>query len=230
MRPYRPIHYTISTKQHITIPYSTISVLPQLDESVETLNCSCNYLTSLPHLPHGLKYLNCSSNKIRRLPKLPSTLRTLVCDENELTELPELPEGLDVLSCINNKITHLPLLPASLKTINISFNPVVCLPPLPIGIITLICSYTHITGINHIPSSTIVATMHSSKIQVVPEIIGLEGGWVVRFENTPLIFAYDGDNNSEYMANRKAYIRISNQCWNAWRTEDTVASLSYSDL
>jgi len=60
--------------------------LPELPNSLETLDCYSNKLTSLPKLPDLLEYLDCNDNKITSLPKLPDTLNYLHCSNNKFEE------------------------------------------------------------------------------------------------------------------------------------------------
>ena len=77
-------------------------------------------LTKLPELPNSLKTLNCSYNpNLTSLPELPNSLKTLYCNDNQnLSELPELPNSLKKLVCIGNvNLTSLPELPINCRCI-----------------------------------------------------------------------------------------------------------------
>jgi len=89
------------------------------------LNISWLNITSLPELPNSLKTLDCSDTQITSLPKLPQSLQALYCYNTQLTSLPELPNSLQKLFCFNTQITSLPELPDSLHTLYCSNTPLI---------------------------------------------------------------------------------------------------------
>src|SRR6185437_12062320 len=60
-------------------------------------------ISLLHNLPDNLQILNCSFCGLTNLSKLPSMLEELNCRGNALTQLPEVPKNLKVLKCSNNK-------------------------------------------------------------------------------------------------------------------------------
>jgi hypothetical protein len=109
----------------------SLTILPPLPITVDTLICNDNNLTSLPTLPNSLTYIICSNNNLTSLPSLPVGLRYLYCNYNKLTSLPNLPNSLIFLACIFNQLTSLPTLNTSLVILACFGNPINCLPILP---------------------------------------------------------------------------------------------------
>jgi E3 ubiquitin-protein ligase SspH2 len=58
----------------------------------------------LPELPNSLQSLSCSDNKLSSLPELPNSLRLLDLDYNQFTSLPKLPNSLEEFYCHNNQL------------------------------------------------------------------------------------------------------------------------------
>ena len=109
----------------------SLTSLPALPNSLQTLVCSGSSLTSLPALPNTLTNLQCYSNNLTSLPSLPNLLQTLVCSNNSLTTLPTLPNTLTCLDCTFNNIACFPTFPNSItdsNNIQIYANPYNCLP------------------------------------------------------------------------------------------------------
>ena len=96
---------------------NSLTSLPTLPESLDTLICNFNHLTSFPTLPSTLKYLDCSYNYLTPLPNLPNSLITLICYSNQFWSLPSLPSSLSYLDCSLNLLNNLPALPNSLLTL-----------------------------------------------------------------------------------------------------------------
>jgi len=92
-----------------------LTTLPALNPSLQRLNCYNNQLTSLLPLNPSLQRLDCSHNKLTLLPALNPSLQRLWCDNNQLTSLPELNPSLQFLYCHNNQLTSLPELNPSLQ-------------------------------------------------------------------------------------------------------------------
>jgi uncharacterized repeat protein (TIGR01451 family) len=81
----------------------------QYFDSLNTLFCNDNLLTSLPPLPPVLCSLNCMNNQLTSLPVLPPSL---MCG----------------LECQNNNISCFPTFPNNLGWLDLSGNPFTCLP------------------------------------------------------------------------------------------------------
>ncbi|MFT3911203.1 MAG: T9SS type A sorting domain-containing protein [Ferruginibacter sp.] len=94
--------------------------LPPLPDSLRTLICGYNALTSLPDLPAHLTYLDCSNTK--------ATNPGGAVIGTGITSLPKLPNGLQTLSCSSCDLHCLPHLPASLQSLNYAWNDILCLP------------------------------------------------------------------------------------------------------
>lgn len=117
-----------------------------------TLDYSNQNLTVLPEIPEGTEFLNCSNNQLTHLPKLPSTLKTLYCASNLLTSLPSLPEGLHTLNCSFNRL-NFSSLPNSLTSFVCSFNNLSHLPELPPFLKTLKCDHNNLTHLPQLPET-----------------------------------------------------------------------------
>ena len=92
-----------------------LTSLPELPQSLISIECIQNQLTSLPELPQSLKYLYCWGNQLTSLPEMPQNLLGLYCSQNQLVTLPQLPEGLSTLSCYDNLLTILPEISEELR-------------------------------------------------------------------------------------------------------------------
>jgi len=112
---------------------NSLTALPDLPESLDTLWCDHNSISFLPVLPQ-LTGLRCASNDLAVLPELPESLIQLHCDNNILTGLPELPQTLRYLECENNTLTSLPELPGTLLQLRCENNQLMCLPTLPMSL------------------------------------------------------------------------------------------------
>lgn len=60
-------------------------------DSLDSLNCANNNLSTLPKLPLSLRVLACSNNSISCLPALPNNLQNLYALGNSLTCIPNMP-------------------------------------------------------------------------------------------------------------------------------------------
>ena len=106
-----------------------------LPPNIIDLECSNDSLSVLPNLPNSLQTLIFSSNNIHYMPNLPSSLKQLDCESNPLYQLPIiLPKNLIDLYCGGDSLTALPILPDSLKNLSCIQNNILCLPKLPAGL------------------------------------------------------------------------------------------------
>jgi uncharacterized repeat protein (TIGR01451 family) len=146
-----------------------ITSLPALPASLTHLACYANHLSSLPVLPSTLDYLDCGSNQITALPTLPSVLTVLICDQNQLTSLPALlPSGLANLSCSGNVLTTIPALPASIYSFYCGANQLTSIPTLPSSLLYFDCTNNQITSLPTIPSSTHIVNCAYNQITSLP--------------------------------------------------------------
>jgi Leucine-rich repeat (LRR) protein len=76
----------------------------QYFDTLQTLSCTNNQLTTLPILPKTLKILQCSQNQLVSLPILPSSLQELFCHRNQLTTLSTPLPNLTKLACGDNPL------------------------------------------------------------------------------------------------------------------------------
>lgn len=130
---------------------NTLTTLPSLPSSLDTLICGRNSLTSLPVFPNSLTLLKCYNNLLTSLPVLPSSLLNLDCSNNQLTSLPILPNLLQILNCGWNQLTSLPALPSTLWLLACEGNQLVILPALQnTGL--LVCSNNQLTSLPALPN------------------------------------------------------------------------------
>jgi Leucine-rich repeat (LRR) protein len=112
--------------------------------NLKHLTLNSNKITSLPtNLPNTLISLFCSDNQLTSLSTLPSALESFSCAQNPLTSLPTLPNTLTYLRIDPTKITCLPNIPTGLQVVNTSFVSIPT-PPLCNPIIT--CTPTIVTS------------------------------------------------------------------------------------
>ena len=137
----------------LTTNSNTISSLPNLPSTLDTLICGRNAITSLPMLPITLKDLRCYFNQLTSLPLLPNGLRDLDCSFNPITNLPSLPNTLLNINCAGNSLSNILILPNSLITLNCSFNQLTNLPILPNSMTELYCGYNQLSTITSLPDS-----------------------------------------------------------------------------
>jgi hypothetical protein len=130
---------------HLRLNHIGLTQLPPLPDSVHSLACSNNKLTTLgPTLPPQLFRLCCDNNLLTALPPLPPTLRILDCSGNTLLRailpagltylyacglraLPPLPAGLYKLQCTN--VRRWPPLPDGLRILNVIGSHAFCTRP-----------------------------------------------------------------------------------------------------
>jgi uncharacterized repeat protein (TIGR01451 family) len=137
--------YSVSTP-------NTLTSLPALATTLDTLICGNNKITSLPALPNILQYLACYGNQLTGLPALSDSLTWLDCNTNKITSIPTLPLNLFYLDCGTNQLTSLPAMPGNLFYLVCKDNQLTGLPALPSYLYTLDCSYNKLTGLASLPS------------------------------------------------------------------------------
>ena len=121
-------------------------------KSLDTLDCSGNYLDSLPKLPDSLLFLRCDHNSLDNLPSLPGTLKFLECGEQPITHIDSLPPGLEYFGCARINFNPNVLLPplTSLKFLDCTQNNIDSLPSLPPSLEVLYCSFNQ--NLNQLPA------------------------------------------------------------------------------
>ncbi len=124
------VQYFTSLKA-MWVSNNSLTSLPALPGTLQSLSCSGNQLSGLPALPANLTSLSCGNNLITSLPALPATLSALNCHYNQLTQLPSLPNSLTLLQCNNNQLISLPSLPNGLGTLICQNNNINCFPIFP---------------------------------------------------------------------------------------------------
>jgi Secretion system C-terminal sorting domain len=111
--------------------YCNLIRLPYIWDSVESVNCSNNRITTI-QLPYGVRTMHCENNNITTLNFGGPMLSELYCQNNNLRLFSNLPWGLTTLYCYDNPaLSCLPRLPANLNTLNFSSTSIACLPNIP---------------------------------------------------------------------------------------------------
>lgn len=145
----------------------------QVFNALTNFDCSFNSISYLPPLPLSLQTLDCSNNLIDTLPVLPSSLTSLKCGGNQLTFLPTLLSGLSSLTtlyCSDNMITSLPGLPNSLTDFNCSINLLTSLPTLPTSLIYLYCGTNQLTSLPALPNSIQRIFCNGNQLTAMPAL------------------------------------------------------------
>ncbi len=145
---------------------TSISSLP---DSLKVLICEYNDLTSLPVLPSSLKILRCEGNNILTLPSLPSSLEYLQCRLNQIAFLPSLPSFLKTLECSNNFISSMPTLPSGLESLSCAYNQLTSLPALNSSLVILVCSHNQLTSLPILPDSLVTLACNHNLLDSLPE-------------------------------------------------------------
>ncbi len=73
------IKYNLEQK---SIEFNSFEEITNYD-TVVYINCPFSGLTSLPKLPNSLQKLLCSNNKLTSLPELPNSLKEIYCENNK---------------------------------------------------------------------------------------------------------------------------------------------------
>jgi Leucine-rich repeat (LRR) protein len=148
---------------YLDISNNNMTVLPNnLPNSIKTLICRSNKLTSISQLPNQLEKLLCSGNLLTQLPTLPSTILELDCYDNRLTNLPTLPNGLRILYSAANPLSNLPTLPNSLLKLYCYENTLSELPELPNSLQLLHCASNNLIQLPILPSNLITLDCSSN--------------------------------------------------------------------
>ncbi len=184
----------------------------QYFDSLTTLACAGNNLTSLPSLPQFLDHLHCIDNNLTSLPPLPQSLYFLDCSYNSLTSLPALPNKMYHLNCSFNYLNGFSYLPDSMTYFNASNNPgLMCLPLIPhflfpgqfiihnTGIVCLSNAIQHIGNIPAIDTMPICGIFNPNGCSVYWNISGK--------------VYFDANNNCIYDSNDYTEPNIQVQLW-----------------
>ncbi|MFY0643479.1 MAG: T9SS type A sorting domain-containing protein [Bacteroidia bacterium] len=139
-------------------------------DTLWSLQCADNQLTSLPNLPSLLGRLYCYNNKLTTLSNLPVWLEALFCNNNGITQLPDLPIYLRWLICDNNQLTSLPALPTTLIELRCDWNLLTSIPSLPSSIQKLICHNNQISQLPSLPNSLLELWCGSNQISQLPSL------------------------------------------------------------
>ena len=140
-----------------------ITVIPNLNDTIEVINCKNNQLTELPELDNKLIILICRNNKLTWLPPLNNNLHHLDCSINRLTYLPTLNNKLTQLLCCNNKLKNLPQLTNNLVLIDCSNNKLTELPQLNHNLSQLDCYQNKLTYLPPLNNNLKVLSCYNNK-------------------------------------------------------------------
>jgi uncharacterized repeat protein (TIGR01451 family) len=147
-----------------------LTSLPTLPTNLFQLVCNNNSITSFPSLPNNLGYLYCQSNQLSSLPTLPTNLILLSLSYNTVSVIPALPNGLVYLDCTHNQISNLPVLPNSLLNLAFSDNQISNIPTLPSNLQSLICVNNLLTVLPTLPSTLVSLRCGSNQITYLPQL------------------------------------------------------------
>ena len=140
----------------------------QYFDSLITLGCTYNQITTIPPLANTLKTLTCDHNQISSLPILPNSIRRLYCNNNLLTSLPALPDSLRQFNCAYNLLTQLPSLPNLISLFHCDENQLTSLPPLPDSLYYLFCANNLIDSLPVLPDTLAWLDCASNSLSTLP--------------------------------------------------------------
>lgn len=164
-----------------------ISTFTRLPNTLRFLSCYNNQIDSFPELPSSLVYLNCNSNQLDELPSLPPNLNYLDCSSNYLTNLPSIPNYLENLLFSGNQVNSIPTLPTSLKALHCSYNGIDSLPQLPNGLMSLRCDYTNINSLpDTLPPSLISLNCSGDSLTTIPYLFNCSDLQTLKCSNNQL--------------------------------------------
>jgi len=147
-----------------------LTSLPTLPNTLLELSCSNNQLTTLPSLPDSLQLLLCPQNQLSSLSPLPSNLITLYCSYNPLSSLPALSSTMIYLYCDMNQLSSLPTLPNTLQFLSCHFNQLTSLPSLPNSLSALVCEGNQLTSLPTLPNSLVTLGCGTNQLTSLPEL------------------------------------------------------------
>ncbi|MEO6167413.1 MAG: T9SS type A sorting domain-containing protein [Chitinophagales bacterium] len=181
--------------QNFSCDNNAIVVIPQLPNSLESLYCSDNEITSFTGvLPPNLQQLKCENNLLSSLPSLPNSLQSLFCSDNVLTALPPLSNNLDNLTCNDNHLSSLPPLPSHLTSIHTNLNNLSQLPELPLSLKKLYCEQNQLLTLPALPPSLTTLEVSGNPLACLPElpyniqVLGVDATNITCLPNLPDIF------------------------------------------
>lgn len=165
--------------------HNQLTSLPDLPDSLQTLVCSYNKLTALPVLPINMDLIHCYNNELTQLPDFPNTFSTLWADDNKITSLPPLPDSLRYISLIRNELTTFPAVSTTankISYINVSANKISTVPVQAVSLEFLEISENLITELPALPSGLLSLGCSKNQITCLPFLpLGLK--WLGFREN-----------------------------------------------
>ncbi len=156
----------------VTITYGTVTDLTGINyfDSLKTLNCEHNAITTIPALPAYCLDINVSYNSLGTLPALPQGLTTLDISNNLFYSVPALPAGLISLNCGYNGADSLPALPALLQHLYCENMNVLYLPPLPASLIDLDCRSNRLDSLPALPATLLTLNCDNNNLTTLPNL------------------------------------------------------------
>ncbi len=133
---------------------SSLTSLPPLPNTLIRMNASiCLSLSNLPMLPASIETLNVGGCPISFIPSLPSSLKFLRVDGCQIGGLSNWPTSLEELHAANCNITNLPSIISQVKILDVAGNNINCLPSLPNSLEELIANGNPVTCLPNLPTS-----------------------------------------------------------------------------
>jgi hypothetical protein len=105
--------------------------LKGISQSVKTLDCSRNKISSLYYCPENLENLQVEENLLTSLKGVPEKMEYLRCSSNQITTLVGGPQEVLTLSCWSNLLTNLVGAPKKLEYFDCDLNPLTSLEGCP---------------------------------------------------------------------------------------------------
>jgi uncharacterized repeat protein (TIGR01451 family) len=149
---------------------NTLSNLPTLPSTLDSLICGRNMLTTLPVLPTTLKLLKCYTNLLSSLPLLTNMLTYLNCSDNQISSLPIPPNSLVYLDCSGNPLGTISVLPNNLNEFHCNADQLVILPALTNSLVNLSCTSNSITTLPVLPNSIQYLNCSNNQLTNIPTL------------------------------------------------------------
>jgi hypothetical protein len=207
--------------------------LPELPDSIETINVDDNRLIEIASFPLNLVRLSAKNNRIyilpekmnaqlvsldlfgnllTELPELPATLMYLHVSNNHLKRLPEIKHTqLIQLNCSNNDIEEIPELNQALMELTFSNNRVKRCPRLHGNIRTLICANNSLeTPPTLVHGIQILQMDHNLRLGRLPVLVNSLRS--VSFTYCPMIKHIPYIHNSEHITKLTGYMTGVRTC------------------
>ncbi len=134
----------------------------------EVLSLKNMYLYELPELPDTVTSLDISNNYITKIDKLPNSLIALVATSNRIESL-ILPDEIGFADLTYNNLSEITI-PSSTKKLSIAYNNFTKMPDLPDGILYVDISYNNISHLENLPDSIKGFSCMNNQIETLSQI------------------------------------------------------------